>query len=373
MRVLLISGSYPPDACGVGDYTMRLARVLAQQPGWEVAVLTGPTTPGGASGNVADAAPAPVVMHCPGAWSFSALPQIVAAVRRWAPDIVHFQYPTQGFFGWRLPALLPVLLRCLGFPSVQTWHEPPPTGVRAMVYFLLPRLGAQALVFVRPGYLDTYFPPWLKRWVAALPHATIQNTAALPLCSLDASERTALRSRWLGGRQRLIVFFGFVTRHKGVEQIFDIANPETDVVVVAGRTVDAAYVDELQETAMDRGWADNVVFPGFLEPGDAAALLAVADAVVLPFVEGGGVWNTSIHSAVAQGTLVITTGADALGDDPKRNLYVAAPGEVAEMRMTLDRLAGRKTLPASQSGWQDIANAHLGLYGRCLRPLGGEW
>ena len=144
MRVLLISGSYPPDACGVGDYTMRLARALAKQPDWEVAVLTGPAASGGAPGGVTDELPAPTVIHCPGAWAFSALPRIVTAVRQWAPDVVHFQYPTQGFFGWRLPALLPALLRCLGFPSVQTWHEPPPTGVRAMIYFLLPRLGARA-------------------------------------------------------------------------------------------------------------------------------------------------------------------------------------------------------------------------------------
>lgn len=372
MRVLLISGSYPPDACGVGDYTMRLARALAKQPDWEVAVLTGPAASGGAPGGVTDELPAPTVIHCPGAWAFSALPRIVTAVRQWAPDVVHFQYPTQGFFGWRLPALLPALLRCLGFPSVQTWHEPPPTGVRAMIYFLLPRLGARALVFVRPRYLDTYFPSWLKRWVAALPYATIQNTAALPLCSLDAPERTALRARWLGGRQRLVVFFGFITRHKGVEQIFDIASPDTDVVVIAGRTTDPVYVDELRTLAKGRTWVEHVVFPGFLAADDAAALLAVADAVVLPFVEGGGVWNTSIHSAVTQGTLVITTGAEALGDDPQRNVYVAAPGGVAEMRSALDRLAGRKISPTTESGWQEIARAHLGLYRRCMRRSGGE-
>lgn len=39
MRVLMITGSYPPDVCGVGDYTARLSEALAGQ-GLEVCVLT---------------------------------------------------------------------------------------------------------------------------------------------------------------------------------------------------------------------------------------------------------------------------------------------------------------------------------------------
>ncbi len=369
MRVMLITGSYPPAACGVGDYTMRLGRALAVQPGWEVAVITGSTADVCAAqatekGEVTD----PVFVHRVANWSFATLPRIVTTIRRWSPDVVHIQYPTQGFFGWRLPTVLPVILRCLGFPSVQTWHEPPPRGLRAMAYFLLPRLGARALVFVRPRYLD-YFSPRLRCWIAALPQATIPNTAALPLCQLDAAGRAVLRDQWRNGRSRLIVFFGFITREKGIEQIFDIASADTDQVVIAGRMVDAGYVEELKVRAGAAGWQGNVVFPGFLAPNEAAGLLAVADAVVLPFLNGGGGWNTSIHSAVAQGSLVITTGIEATGDDPLRNVYVAALDGVAEMRAALDRLAGRKIAPAPQSGWQEIAAAHLSLYGRCLRSL----
>ena len=40
MKVLLVTGSFPPMKCGVGDYTACLAEALARKPNIEVAVLT---------------------------------------------------------------------------------------------------------------------------------------------------------------------------------------------------------------------------------------------------------------------------------------------------------------------------------------------
>ena len=40
IRVLLITGSYPPMKCGVGSYSQRLAMALADYSGVKVTVLT---------------------------------------------------------------------------------------------------------------------------------------------------------------------------------------------------------------------------------------------------------------------------------------------------------------------------------------------
>ena len=125
---------------------------------------------------------------------------------------------------------------------------------------------------------------------------------------------------------------------------------------------------QLAEVALAKGWReDQLHFTGFLSPQDAADLLAVADAVVLPFLNGGGEWNTSIHSALAQGTLVITTAVSPRGDEPQRNLYTAAPVDIHAMRTALDRLAGRRGSPKStESQWQEIAMVHVNFYRRCV-------
>lgn len=361
MRVLLVAGSYPPEPCGVGDYTQKLAESLASRPDLRVAVLA-------KRGSELGQGPNLEVIAAVGIWEFAELSRIVRHVRAWSPDLVHIQYPAQGFFYKRLPHFLPLIFRLLGFRVVETWHEPPPHSRKAMVYFLLPLLGATGLVFVRPAYLD-FFSPGIRRWLNLLPKIMIQNAAAVPVSTLDMAGRQALRSRLLEkGYSRLLVFFGFINRNKGLDCLIDIAEHGADRIVIAGKVGDESYARELAEIARNRGLGEAVVFAGYLSPEDAADLLAVADAVVLPFVEGGGSWNTSIHSATAQGTFVVTTGADGHGFDPERNIYVTRPGDIAAMRAAVSQYAGRKAIHAAgESGWKRIARMHVEFYRKCVK------
>jgi glycosyltransferase involved in cell wall biosynthesis len=161
-----------------------------------------------------------------------------------------------------------------------------------------------------------------------------------------------------------VVFFGFLYPSKGIELLFDIASPVSDFLIIAGAFKDKAYIRQLAGVAQAKGWReDQLHFTGFLSPQDAADLLTIPDAVVLPFLDGGGEWNTSIHSASAQGTLVITTAVPPRGDEPQRNLFTAAPSDICEMRAALDRLAGRRSTPTPvEAQWQGIATAHLDFY-----------
>jgi glycosyltransferase involved in cell wall biosynthesis len=165
-----------------------------------------------------------------------------------------------------------------------------------------------------------------------------------------------------------VVFFGFVYPSKGIELLFDIATPSSDSVIIAGAVKDDVYIHQLAEVALAKGWRkDQFHFTGFLSPQDAADLLAAADAVLLPFLKGGGEWNTSIHSALVHGTLVIATAVSPRGDEPQHNLYTAAPMDVNAMRTALDQLAGRRGSPKStESQWQEIATAHVDFYRRCM-------
>ncbi|MEI8304346.1 MAG: glycosyltransferase [Burkholderiales bacterium] len=361
MRVLVVAGSFPPEPCGVGDYTRLLAEALAAQPDTEVAVLTR-GQPDAIAGQALHLLP-PV-----SAWRFAELPAIVRRARQWRPDITHIQYPTSGFVAHRrFPLLLPLLLRLAGLRVVVTWHEPPPPPwLDPTAPFLTPLLGACGLIFVRPNYLD-YFGPRIRRLVERVPLATIPNAANLPVSLLSEPQRVQLRTQLVGGQQRLVVFFGFISRHKGVAHLFEIADPQTDHLVIAGNSHDDGYLRELHALADSPRWQGRVSFRGFSPPAQAADLLLAADAVVLPFTEGGGNWNTSIHSAQAQGSFVLTTGRSARGDDPDQNLFVAAPEDIAGMRKALKDLAGRRVARADGAApWERIARAHLDHYARCL-------
>jgi glycosyltransferase involved in cell wall biosynthesis len=260
-----------------------------------------------------------------------------------------------------VPVLLPLLCRAMGVRVVQTWHEAWP--LRALAQVLLLRAGANGLVFVRPSYRQL-LPRSLRPLLASLPQATVVSAATLPLSRQSPEEARQVRQRYLQGRTRLVVFFGFVHSAKGIEQLFDIANPETDALVIAGAAQDAQYLGKLRRVAADKGWPPTQVqFTGFLQEQQAADLLAVADAVVLPFLAGAGDWNTSVQGALAQGTLVITTARQPAGDDASRNLYTAAIANVDEMRRALAQLAGRR-VPATgiERAWASIADRHIAFY-----------
>lgn len=357
MRVLHVSGSCPPMRCGVGDYTARLASAMSARRDLQVAVLT--------STAVARTEAGPTVLPLLRAWGIRDLEHAVAAMRRWAPDIVHIQHPTLGYEGGMLPTLLAVASRAIGARLVRTWHEP--RGRHELPRLLIEAAVPGPIVMVRPD-LQQRLHPWVRRLLGGHDFHFIRNGASIPRSRLDAQGLDAFRVTYIGEAKRLIVFFGFPYEAKGVADVFEIADPATDHIVFAG-AVDPNdnFIETLHARAASPPWAGKVSFSGFLSDTVAADLLAAADAVVLPFRDGGGVWNSSIHAAVRQRSLVITTSRDATGYDAKRHLFAAAPGDIAAMRQALAQLTstGRPTNPVADDDdddWPAIAARHVDLY-----------
>jgi glycosyltransferase involved in cell wall biosynthesis len=358
MRILIVTGSLPPMKCGVGDYTHSLADALAEKPGMEVAVLT--SKDAATSDRQDQRFEVFPVMRT---WKVTELPDFIRIIRRWRPHLVHLQYPTLGYGNGALPFLIPLIAFMSGIGVVQTWHE----GYRRRYIpgMLLKAIVPSDLVVVRPKYRENLLP--LTRWFLRRRKLFfIKNASVFRRAHLAESEKLALRSKFLKHKARLVVFLGFIFPEKGVELLFRIANPATDHIVIAGESKsDAAYIQKLLDIAEQKPWAPNVTFTGFLAPGEAGALLTVADAVVLPFRLGGGEWNTSIHGAVTQGTFVLTTSSTRNGYDETRNVYFAEIDNVEEMRRALDRYAGVRRHASEEfdrDEWAQIASEHSSIY-----------
>lgn len=364
MKVLLVTGSFPPLACGVGDYTHALAGALAECDEVRVAVLTstGADPHRGARYDVF-----PVMRR----WTPDEFPALMEVVRSWKPDVVHVQSPTQGYQG-SLPILLPMLLRVRGIPVVQTWHEHVPSHGRPIDLVLvtlrdLPQiLFGRDVVVVRNDF-EERLPWWYRVLAPRKRYHLIPSAPALPRVELTASERESVRARWGAAGKRMLVFFGFCYEHKGIDDLLDALDPERDRLVIAGNVVkedpyQAALVRRLQEPPLSA----QVTMTGFLPPDAAAAAMAAADAVVLPFRAGGGPWNTSLKAAALQGTFVVTTSAQRHGLDPESNVYWARPRDPADLAQAIAAYAGRRVgepSPLARPEWPEIARQHLEVYG----------
>ncbi len=283
----------------------------------------------------------------------------------WRPDIVHVQYPTQGYDGAALPALLPVLAWQAGAVPVQTWHEA--FSGRRSLHFLLQSVAPGPAIVVRPNFADLMWRP-LQPIVRRRAPTMIAGASSIPRSLLDPRARADLGRRYKGGRERLVVFFGFAYPAKGVDQLFAIANPVRDAIVIAGEIdADPDYAARIRALAQSSSWAGHATITGYLPVKDVADLLATADVVVLPFVNGGGSWNSSISAAVLQGTPVVTTARERHGLNADGQVYFATPNDLGDLQFGMSRV-NRLAAPDWNLGndWQRIAREHLAVYQAAL-------
>lgn len=376
MRILLITGSFPPMRCGVGDYTYQLALALARDPCLQVAVLT--STGAVSLGTPTEFAFFPVVET----WGWRDFGAIWQVIKRWAPDVVHVQYPTMGYGRRHLPWLLPLCLRFAQFPVVQTWHEiyllKHLFRSKIIIKFISKAVVSSGLVVVREDYERS--TEALLRWVFFNKTVRfIPNASAIPAVELSSAEREMLRAQYARPNAKMIAYFGFIYPRKRVELLFQIVDPSDSHIVIIGdsfrdedlrdrspsmRRATTDYHQSLMQLAEAEHWKGKVTMSGFLPNCEAARVLAAADAVVLPILGGGGGWNTSVHGAQAQGTFVLTTSTKRCGYDPKENIYFAREHDVEEMRTALKQYAGKRSRDhsAAAQAWQSIRESHVELY-----------
>ena len=361
MRILLVTGSFPPMKCGVGDYSFNLANALINESGMCVGVLT--STLAECGGLIDGVEVFPIIKN----WSLVEILKVTKIIKDWSPDIVHIQYPTQGYGNGILPWILPLIAFLMGKKVVQTWHEGFSRRIAPKLF--LKSIVPSALVFVRPQYEGVLHPQlrwalWRKKTIY------IPNASAICRANLDRHVRDKIRNEYLKAQARLIVFFGFVYPHKGVEFLFDIADPAVDQIIIAGEIDEAGeYCKEILRRSVAEAWVGKVTITGFLPSDDVASLLAIADAVILPFRSGGGEWNTSIHGAVLNGAFVITTSLTRNGYDKRRNVYYAKLDDIQEMKSALLMYAGKKRIydvEIDRDEWLGIANKHRLLYASIL-------
>ncbi len=348
--------------CGVGDYTASLAEALGKLRDMHVGVLTCTEAGPARSDRHVEIFP---LIH---GWKISDFSHIIKTIRRWGPDIVHLQYPTQGYGDRWLPWLLPSLLRLLGVKTVQTWHEHFP--MRSLRFSLPLAITPGGLIVVRPNY-KSVMSPWQRWLIRHKQFQFIPNASSIPRLRLSETERFAIHQQFASLSEYLVVYFGFMYAHKGVDLLFEIADPARHHLVLIGEfnREEDPYHTLLLQRIQDGPWAGKVTVTGFLPSDQAAKILAAADAVVLPFRNGGGMWNTSLHGAVMQGAFVLTTSCERHGYEPDKNIYYAQPGDVEDMQQALQLYIGcrsRSSLTAQYPDWESISVAHANFYKTCL-------
>lgn len=329
MRILLVSGSYPPEACGVGDYTCWLAEALRSE-GMSVELLKQKS------------------------WRLRDGRVILKAVDDARADIVHLQYPSVGFGR----ALGPQLLSCCR-PCVVTIHE----VTQAHPVRKLSLYGffgtAKALIFTSHFEREVALRlmPLIEKKSAVIP---IGSNVPVPTCRQDAAPNT-------------IGYFGLIRPNKGLEQVLELArlslaNRGKFRVLIIGSKFGGqeGYYRSLrqQSAGLPVEWRVG------LNGSELNAALCECRVAYLPFPDGASERRSSLLAFMNMGTPVITIRGPQVTENLERAVNFAENPEAALQQAGVlmtdcdarNYLRAQSLAYAQTFRWDTIARRHVQLY-----------
>lgn len=384
MQISFLTGEYPPEPGGVGDYTRRLAGALIAR-GAQCDVLTiqdgrlvryaAPAT---------DAPPTPIRAGVD--WSPRCWPAIRAALTQQRPDWLHIQYQTGAFALQPAINLLPWRLR----------RMPERPRIAVTFHDLL-----EPYLFPKAGRLRRWITLRLARDADAVIVTNAADAANLAGAGIDAHlipigsnipvappagyRREAWRAALgVAPDELLVAYFGLLSPSKGVDTLIEALQRLPDrpwrLLIIGGDATspqDRAYAQQLDTLITQRSLAARVIRTGHSAPADVSAHLLAADCAALPFRDGASFRRGSLLAALAHGCpLITTTPADtataAALTAPPAALLVP-PEDSAALAAGLARLANDPALQgrladggralAARFSWDSIAAQHEQCYG----------
>jgi glycosyltransferase involved in cell wall biosynthesis len=285
------------------------------------------------------------------------VPDMLRAARRPA-DVVHFQWL----------AVQPVDVHLLGAfrrPRVLTAHDVLPRQPRPG------QLAAQRRLYDRVDAVVVHSEHGRDRltgelgvdpaMVHLIPHGVLRPAGDGPLPpELPATDRP------------VVLCFGLVRPYKGI-----------DVLLEAWRGIDDAELWVVGAARMDTAPLHAAAPPGvrfverYVTEGEAAALFRRADLAVLPYrdIDQSGV----LFTALGFGVPLVLTDVGGFPEVAREGAAaLVAPGDAGALHEALNGLLadperraalgeGARRLVRERHDWDDIARAHLDLYGRLRR------
>src|SRR5262245_25293847 len=326
MRLLLISGAYPPTRAGEADHAYMIAKHLAAR-GVDVRVLT---TAGTAPSNNDK----PTVSRAMRRWSWSELPRLLWILWRHQPDVVLLMY-----IGWIYDAhpmitFLPTIAkfvrrrtRCVTQFENALGSEPynlsrMARGPRKAFAVLLGprRVNYQFGTLLHDSDAIVVLSVHHRHQLSAAnrvdaPVTLIPPPPLLPVAGSKAARPEGRRRLGLRDDEFLIAYFGYVYPRKGLEtlgsafrRVLD-ARPDVKLAIIGGPLAgEEAHYAKIQDLYKELGISASVTWTGFLEDTEELAMyLAAADLCAHPIDIGVQLNNSSFAAAAASGLPIVAT------------------------------------------------------------------
>lgn len=395
MRILFLTGEFPPMPGGVGDCMNEIAKQL-DALGVEIQVLTSTQAQNLRSSSF-------VVRPILHNWGWSSYRVIANICREFKPDIVHIQYQTGAFAMHPAINFLPRYFRGRAGdvgraprPALRPMPRIVTTFHDLRVPYLFPKAGpvrewvTRELARTCDAVIATNDDDYTQLLTLNLKHLTLipigSNITTTPPADFD---RTTLRVKLgVAENETLLCYFGFLNASKGGETLIRALAliPNAKLLMIGAQTgasdpTDAIYLAHIRKLIDDLSLTQRVLWTGYLEPTQVTAHFLASDICVMPYRDGASYRRGTLMAALAHGCAIVTTQVQGsklqvssqlppLRDG--ENCLLVPPDDPHATANAVQRLmaspelrakigAGARAL-AQYFTWDKIAQQHLELY-----------
>lgn len=347
MRIGLITGEYPPDRGGVGDFTARLGHALADL-GHQVHIITSQSPTGDIPADPADVTAHRVVQT----WGWGCWGQVIRLAKDLALDVLDVQYQAAAY-GMH-PAINVVPQLQSRPPVIATFHDlkvpylfPKAGPLRWWMVRMLARRAAAVVVTNREDLLR------LKEEIDPRKLNLIPIGSNIPVSPPTGYDRDAERARWgLESDDVLLGYFGFLNQSKGGEELIRAL----DILVKRGLPAhllriggqvgssdptNRRYAERVERLIAEHALARRIHRTGYLSPAQVSAALLATDVCVLPYRDGVSFRRGSLLACLAHGRAIVTTRPRVpLPEiEEERNMLLVEPQDAGKLADALERVS----------------------------------
>jgi glycosyltransferase involved in cell wall biosynthesis len=330
MRLLLITGSIPPNVCGVGDYTYKLYTHLINQKDIQVE------------------------LYYKQFWSLKYLLKYFRELKNKRVDIYHFQYPTEGYGYSLLPLLLLLLL--LNKKTIVTIHELSSRNFLALLYTLILMLIAKKVILT-----NNFEKLFATKLFVKKSKITVIEIASNIIESLDSG-------RDIRDRKFDLAYFGHIRPLKGIEDFLSTVSKlgKDYRVIIIGQKLDN-YLDFFNYVQKKSIELKIELIIGENE-NKVANLLANVKTVYLPYPDGISIRRGTLLACINNSCVIISKPSKDLLTNDFFNEYCYLTNsnseasllinEILNLSIPIKNILKLKTL----FSWSTLINKHLKLY-----------
>lgn len=376
IKLMIVSGDYPPYKGGISDYTNILFEQLKTKLDENNIFLVT------SKFKRSEALARKKVLNIIRKWNIVALFKITDLIKKIKPNTIHIQYPCNYYGRSPLVNLLPFIIKVF-FSDIKiiiTIHEITNRKLLGKLRLILSSLFSDGIVVVDKSYVSE-----LKKYsLGFIKEDKIIQISVGSNIKIDKehslSKREIRSNLSIKNDETVICFFGYIRPNKGIENLLEVfwslikndGYKNLKLIIIGG--IYPAYKRKISFYLKNPLLENKIIFQEYADENLVSKIFKIVDFCVLPYDDGLTNKRGSFFACLFHRLPIITTYSKYLPDglENYKNVMIITPQNKIELKKAMIELINNNSLRNNLSknitealkkySWESIAQYHVDFY-----------